>query len=93
MCRVGQNHTFRGIYSVHTVFLAGKSPYVHIRCRYTVLANPVYVSTESWQGWLWDAKVRAHKLGFIEVVCFCTRVVAIFCACFQSETLCAMADP
>jgi len=26
--RVGQNHTFIGIYSVHTVFLAGKSPYI-----------------------------------------------------------------
>ena len=26
--RVGQNHTFIGIYGVHTVFLAGKSPYI-----------------------------------------------------------------
>jgi hypothetical protein len=26
--RVGQNHTFLGIYSVYTVFLAGKSPYI-----------------------------------------------------------------
>jgi hypothetical protein len=26
--RVGQNHTFVGIYGVHTVFLAGKSPYI-----------------------------------------------------------------
>jgi len=25
--RVGQNHTFIGIYGVYTVFLAGKSPY------------------------------------------------------------------
>jgi hypothetical protein len=24
--RVGQNHTFLGIYGVHAVFLAGKSP-------------------------------------------------------------------
>jgi hypothetical protein len=37
ICRVGQNHTFKGIYGVYTVFLAGKSPYV--RCVYTVLAN------------------------------------------------------
>jgi hypothetical protein len=28
MCMVGQNHTFIGIYDVHTVFLAGKSPYI-----------------------------------------------------------------
>jgi hypothetical protein len=29
------------IYGVYTVFLAGKSPiYGHIRCMYTVLANP-----------------------------------------------------
>ena len=27
MGRIGQNHTFIGIYGVHTVFLAGKSPY------------------------------------------------------------------
>jgi len=26
--RVGQNHTCIGIYSVHTVSLAGKSPYI-----------------------------------------------------------------
>ena len=26
--RVGQNHTCIGIYGVHTVFLAGKSPYI-----------------------------------------------------------------
>jgi uncharacterized membrane protein len=41
MRRVGQNHTFIGIYGVHTVSLARESPYIgHIRCRYTVLANP-----------------------------------------------------
>ena len=28
MSRVGQNHTFIGIYGVCTVFLAGKSPYI-----------------------------------------------------------------
>ena len=28
MFRVGQNHTFIGIYGVHTVSLAGKSPYI-----------------------------------------------------------------
>jgi hypothetical protein len=26
--RVGQNHTCKGVYGVHTVFLAGKSPYI-----------------------------------------------------------------
>jgi hypothetical protein len=31
------------IYGVHTVFWAGKSPiYGHVRCIYTVLANPIY---------------------------------------------------
>ena len=25
--RVGQNHAFIGVYGVHTVFIAGKSPY------------------------------------------------------------------
>jgi len=28
VCRVGQNHTFIGIYGAYTVFLAGKSPYI-----------------------------------------------------------------
>ena len=28
MCRVGQNHTFIGMYGVYTVFLAGKPPYI-----------------------------------------------------------------
>jgi hypothetical protein len=28
MSRVGQKHTSIGIYNVHTVFVAGKSPYV-----------------------------------------------------------------
>jgi len=27
-CSVGQNHKCIGIYGVHTVFLAGKSPYI-----------------------------------------------------------------
>jgi len=42
--RVGQNHTFLGKYGVHTVFLTGKSPYIHshIRCSYTVLTNPTF---------------------------------------------------
>ena len=31
------------LYSVHTIFQAGKSPYGHIRCVYTVLANPSYI--------------------------------------------------
>jgi len=31
------------MYGVYTVFLAGDSPYYgHIRCSYTVLANPSY---------------------------------------------------
>jgi hypothetical protein len=41
MSRVGQNHTFLGLYGVYTVFLAGKSPYIRsYTCIYTVLANP-----------------------------------------------------
>ena len=28
--RVGQNHTFVGIYGVHMVFVAGKSPYIRL---------------------------------------------------------------
>ena len=28
ICRVGQNHTFIGMYGVYTVFLAGNSPYI-----------------------------------------------------------------
>jgi len=28
ICRAGQNHTFMGIYGVHTVCLAGNSPYI-----------------------------------------------------------------
>jgi len=37
MCRVGQNHIFIGMYGT----------YGHIRCRYTVLANPRYVPQHS----------------------------------------------
>ena len=33
MSSVGQNHTFIGLDGVHTVFLAGKSPYIRL---YTV---------------------------------------------------------
>jgi len=28
MLRVGQNYTFTGLYSVHKVFVTGKSPYI-----------------------------------------------------------------
>jgi hypothetical protein len=44
MCRVGQNHIFIRIYGVHTVFKAGKSPYIwsYTVYVYTVLANPRY---------------------------------------------------
>jgi len=51
ICRVGQNHTFIGIYGVYTVILAGKSPYIrsYTVCIYgsgqpyvyAVLANPI----------------------------------------------------
>jgi len=42
MHRVGQNHIVIHIYNVHTVFLAGKSPYIwpYTMCMYTALANP-----------------------------------------------------
>jgi hypothetical protein len=42
MHRVGQNHTFIGIYGVHTAFLAGKSPYIR---SYTV---QIYGSDQSY---------------------------------------------
>jgi len=50
--RVGQDHTFIGIISVYTVFFAGKFTYGHIRCVYTVLANPIYTVyiRYFWQG-------------------------------------------
>jgi len=28
ICKVGQNYIFIGIYGVHTIFLAGKLPYI-----------------------------------------------------------------
>ena len=44
MLRVGQIHTFIGVYGVHTVFKQGNNhTYGHIGCRYTVLANPRYM--------------------------------------------------
>ena len=41
-CRVGQNHTFIGIYGVCTVF--GRDITRHIRCIYTVLAHLRYMA-------------------------------------------------
>jgi hypothetical protein len=38
--RVGQNHTFIGIYGVYTVFLAGESPYIW---SYTMCIYGVYI--------------------------------------------------
>ena len=45
-CRVGQNHTYVGIYGVQMVFLAGKSPYIRSYTVqiYTVLANPTLLA-------------------------------------------------
>jgi len=51
MCRVGQNHTYIegwpepyiDRYGVYTVFWQGiHHAYGHIRCVYTVVANPIY---------------------------------------------------
>ena len=44
MFRVGQNHTFIGIYGVYIWYFWQENHqiYVHIRCIYTVLANPRY---------------------------------------------------
>jgi len=41
MCRVGQNH----IYTVYIQYFwqGNDQIYGHIRCMYTVLANPIYV--------------------------------------------------
>jgi len=44
MRRVDPNHTYIRIYSVCTVFLAGKVPYIW--CAYTVLANPKKACTQ-----------------------------------------------
>jgi len=45
ICRVGQNHTFIGIYGVHTVFLAGKPPCIRsYTVQISVLANPTYMT-------------------------------------------------
>jgi hypothetical protein len=49
MLRVGQNHTFIGIYSVCKVFLqyfwwGNHHTIGHIRCVYTVLANPMHAA-------------------------------------------------
>jgi len=46
--RVGQNHTFIGIYGIYTEFYfwqGNHHTYGHIRCVYTVLTNPIY---EHW---------------------------------------------
>jgi len=49
MTRIGQNHTFIGIYGVYTVYLAGKSPYIrsYMVCIYgsgqPTLAITVYI--------------------------------------------------
>jgi hypothetical protein len=44
ICRVGQNHTFIGMYGVYTVFLARKSPYIRsYTVQIYVLANPIYM--------------------------------------------------
>ena len=48
ICRVGQNHIFVRIYGVHTVFLAGESPYIR---SYTVCiygSGQPYVYVEFW---------------------------------------------
>jgi len=52
--RVGQNHTFIGIYGVHTVFLAGKSPYIRS------YAVQIY---GSGQPYLYSATKQKHLFG------------------------------
>jgi len=48
MCRVGQNHIY--IYGVYTFFWQGNHQiYVHIRCIYTVLANPKNVAQHRYR--------------------------------------------
>jgi len=46
-CKVAQNHTFIGIYGVHMVFLAGKSPYIR---SYTV---QIYGSGQPYENTLY----------------------------------------
>jgi len=72
--RVGQNHTCIGIYGIHTVFLAGKSPYIR---SYTVqmygtgqpyvYSRPSCASTDDCWTWVWCMleHMHAHKLNLI----------------------------
>ena len=48
--RVGQNHTFIGIYGVRTVFLAGKSPYIRSYTVQTYGSVQPYVRTITLSG-------------------------------------------
>jgi len=58
MCRVGQNHTFIGIYGVHAVFLAGTLPYIRSytvqvyssgqTCICMLVCTWVYLRTKFW---------------------------------------------
>jgi len=53
MCRVGQHHTFIGIYGVHTVFLAGKSPYLRLYTVHIYGSGQPYacvMSVNEWKG-------------------------------------------
>ena len=46
--RVGLNHAYIHIYGVYTVFKARARTCGHIRCTYTVLANPIYYRIRFW---------------------------------------------
>jgi len=61
--RIGQNHTSIGIYGVHAVFLAGKSPY---RRSYTVQiygsGQPrMYLVLANPRGMQWNRKSRGMQ--------------------------------
>jgi hypothetical protein len=53
--RVGQNYTFIGIYGVHTVFLAGKSPYIR---SYTV---QIYDSGQPYSWYVTDCDFATDR--------------------------------
>ena len=62
-CRVGQNHTFIGIYGVYIRYFwqGNHHTYGHIRCVYMVLANPKLLTRSSRL--IVKALVRIGKLG------------------------------
>jgi hypothetical protein len=75
--RVGQNHTFIGIYDVYTVLLAGNSPYTrsYTVCVHTVLANPTHSPDSVVHHWQ-----RTGTYGTAEYSAACRSTLVLVCA-------------